>query len=43
MTTNVAQRISMLSMIKTIVINRALIYQLTKREIIGRYRGSILA
>ncbi|WP_343462920.1 ABC transporter permease [Pantoea sp.] len=34
--------ISFISILKTIINNRNLIYQMTKREIVGRYRGSVM-
>lgn len=42
MNPNAHHGISVYEMIGSVIRNRSLVYQMTKREVIGRYRGSIL-
>jgi lipopolysaccharide transport system permease protein len=37
-----AQRISLLSLVRSLWCNRQLIVQMTKREVVGRYQGSVM-
>jgi lipopolysaccharide transport system permease protein len=39
---NAQHSITLLELLKSFIRNRSLIFQMTKREVIGRYRGSIL-
>ena len=39
---NAQHSITFLELAKSFIRNRSLIFQMTKREVIGRYRGSIL-
>lgn len=42
MNPNAQHKISVFEMVRSVVLNRNLIIQMTKREVIGRYRGSVL-
>jgi lipopolysaccharide transport system permease protein len=42
MNPNAQHKVSLLEMLNSMLRNRSLIFQMTKREVVGRYRGSVL-